>query len=66
MDNRYNILEEPAANIFRTEDPLFYSEDIGRRFLQNAGTYLPNYTASNSRSLYVILIFIAVRTSNLT
>jgi hypothetical protein len=38
-----NILEKPAVSIFRVEDEK-------SRFLLYAGTYLPNYTVSHSRT----------------
>jgi hypothetical protein len=45
-----NILEKPAASIFRAEEG-------GSRFLQNVGTCLPNYTASHPIRMYDYLIF---------
>jgi hypothetical protein len=37
-----NVPEEPAASIFRLEDR-------GRRFLQNAGTYIPHHMMPHLR-----------------
>jgi hypothetical protein len=48
--NRFQCLEEPAASISRVED-------TGNRFLQNVSTYLPSCTGSQTRRLYLALIF---------
>jgi hypothetical protein len=39
-----DISEKSAASFIRVEDPFFYPEDGGRRFPQNIGTCLPDYT----------------------